>query len=151
MTRLMSTWTSATSPASRSVAAPRPAARSCTFGALSKIACVRTIRYTPAVTIVAAWIRALTGVGPSIASGNHVCSGNCADFATAPPSRPSAIRFAIDEPCTSSSAPNETEPVCWMSRKSASAMVASPIAFMTKAFFAAAIASGRSCQNPISR
>src|SRR5215212_1108094 len=51
----------------------------------------RAIMYTPAVTIVAAWISALTGVGPSIASGSHVCSGICADFATAPPSRPSAI------------------------------------------------------------
>ena len=30
---------------------------------------MRAIRYTPAVTIVAAWISALTGVGPSIASG----------------------------------------------------------------------------------
>jgi hypothetical protein len=27
--------------------------------------------YTPAVTIVAAWISAETGVGPSIASGSH--------------------------------------------------------------------------------
>ena len=35
-------------------------------------------RYTPAVTSVAAWIRALTGVGPSIASGSHVCSPNWA-------------------------------------------------------------------------
>src|SRR5436309_2911006 len=41
---------------------------------------------------------ALTGVGPSIASGSHVCSGICADFATAPPSRPSATRLtAVDE------------------------------------------------------
>ncbi len=32
--------------------------------------------YTPAATIVAAWIRAETGVGPSIASGNQTCSGN---------------------------------------------------------------------------
>jgi len=30
-------------------------------------------RYTPAVTIVAAWIKADTGVGPSIAIGNHTC------------------------------------------------------------------------------
>ena len=28
---------------------------------------------TPAVTIVAAWIKAETGVGPSIASGNQLC------------------------------------------------------------------------------
>src|SRR5438093_277371 len=34
--------------------------------------------------MVAAWIKADTGVGPSMASGNHTCSGNCADFAAAP-------------------------------------------------------------------
>ena len=32
----------------------------------------------PAVTIVAAWISAETGVGPSIASGSQTWSGNCA-------------------------------------------------------------------------
>jgi hypothetical protein len=42
------------------------------------------IKKTPAVTMVAAWIKAETGVGPSIASGNQVCSPNCADFPTAP-------------------------------------------------------------------
>jgi hypothetical protein len=40
--------------------------------------------------MVAAWISALTGVGPSMASGSQVCSGSWADFATAPPSIPSA-------------------------------------------------------------
>ena len=40
--------------------------------------------YTPAVTIVAAWISAETGVGPSIASGSQTCSGNWADLPTAP-------------------------------------------------------------------
>src|SRR5213593_2622394 len=44
----------------------------------------RATRNTPAATIVAAWINALTGVGPSIASGNQTCSGNWADFPTAP-------------------------------------------------------------------
>ena len=39
---------------------------------------------TPAVTMVAAWIRAETGVGPSIASGSQVWSGICADFPIAP-------------------------------------------------------------------
>ena len=43
-----------------------------------------TIKKTPAVTIVAAWINAETGVGPSIASGNHVCNKNCADLPIAP-------------------------------------------------------------------
>src|SRR5713226_5636169 len=46
----------------------------------------RVTIYTPAVTIVAAWISALTGVGPSIASGSQVCNGICADLATAPTS-----------------------------------------------------------------
>ena len=45
---------------------------------------VRAIKNTPAVTIVAAWIKADTGVGPSIASGSQVCNPNCADFPTAP-------------------------------------------------------------------
>ena len=40
--------------------------------------------YTPALTMVAAWIRALTGVGPSMASGSHTCSGNWALLPTAP-------------------------------------------------------------------
>ena len=39
---------------------------------------------TPAATIVAAWIRADMGVGPSIASGNQTCNGNCADLAIGP-------------------------------------------------------------------
>src|ERR1043165_385312 len=41
---------------------------------------------TPAATIVAAWISALTGVGPSIASGSQVWSGTWADLANAPTS-----------------------------------------------------------------
>ncbi len=35
---------------------------------------LRIKRYTPAVTIVAACINADTGVGPSIAIGNHTCN-----------------------------------------------------------------------------
>ena len=40
---------------------------------------------TPAFTIVAAWIKAETAVGPVIASKSHSLSGNCADFPIAPP------------------------------------------------------------------
>ena len=36
--------------------------------------------YTPAVTMVAAWINAETGVGPAIASGSQVKSGNSGRF-----------------------------------------------------------------------
>ena len=38
----------------------------------------------PAVTIVAAWINADIGVGPSIESGNQTCNGACADLPMAP-------------------------------------------------------------------
>ena len=50
-------------------------------------------RYTPAVTIVAAWIRADTGVGPSIASGNQVCNPIWADFDTTPINKNKQIKY----------------------------------------------------------
>jgi len=46
-----------------------------------------TTRKTPAVTIVAACINAETGVGPSIASGSHMCKPSCADLPIAPINR----------------------------------------------------------------
>ena len=52
---------------------------------------MRAIRNTPAVTIVAAWISADTGVGPSMASGSHRYSGSWADLPTAPTNSSSAI------------------------------------------------------------
>src|ERR1035437_1697504 len=48
---------------------------------------MRATMKIPAVTMVAAWIRAEIGVGPSIESGNQTCSGNCADLAMAPMNR----------------------------------------------------------------
>ena len=68
------------------VTQPTIAPTSAAAGACSNSGCMRAIRYTPAVTIVAAWISALTGVGPSIASGSQVCSGTWADLANAPTS-----------------------------------------------------------------
>ena len=54
------------------------------MGASSNSGDSRATMNTPAVTMVAAWIRAETGVGPSMASGNQVCSRNCADLPMAP-------------------------------------------------------------------
>jgi len=54
------------------------------LGAYSNMGEHLMIKKTPAVTIVAAWIKADTGVGPSIASGNHVCKPICADLPIAP-------------------------------------------------------------------
>src|SRR5438270_229988 len=44
----------------------------------------RTTIYIPAVTIVAAWISADTGVGPAMASGSHVYKGVWALLPIAP-------------------------------------------------------------------
>ena len=41
------------------------------IGACENNTALRPTMYTPAVTIVAAWISAETGVGPSIASGSQ--------------------------------------------------------------------------------
>ena len=55
----------------------------------------RTIRNTPAVTIVAAWMSADTGVGPSIASGSQKYSGSWADLPTAPRKSSAAIAVVV--------------------------------------------------------
>ena len=48
---------------------------------------MRATMKMPAVTMVAAWISAEMGVGPSIESGSHTCSGTCADLPMAPMNR----------------------------------------------------------------
>ena len=53
----------------------------------SKRGDMRATMKMPAVTIVAAWISAEIGVGPSIESGSHTCSGNCALLPIAPMKR----------------------------------------------------------------
>src|SRR5206468_3496996 len=73
----------------------------------------RATRYTPAVTIVAAWIRADTGVGPSIASGSHEYSGSCADLPVAPKKKATqmSVRFAcVAMPTCSNTSVNCIEP-----------------------------------------
>src|SRR5690606_3548774 len=66
------------------VAAPTTVTTVNATSLVSNIGDRRQTMNTPAVTIVAAWMSADTGVGPSIASGNHVCSPNCADLPIAP-------------------------------------------------------------------
>src|SRR3984885_16090211 len=114
----------------------------------------RTIRYTPAVTIVAAWINADTGVGPSIASPNQACSGTCADLAQAPSSSNSPI--AVRAPCEADGAPAKTPayervPKVLNIKNMPTARPASPTRFITNAFLAAVAADGLWYQNPISR
>lgn len=53
----------------------------------------RIRRNTPATTIVLECSRADTGVGPSMAEGNHGWSPNCADFPVAASSKPARGTF----------------------------------------------------------
>ena len=57
--------------AKRLVTAPVIATTAMAVGERLKSGLKRATMNTPAVTIVAAWMRALTGVGPSIASGSQ--------------------------------------------------------------------------------
>src|SRR5213593_1642074 len=111
----------------------------------------RATRNTPAATIVAAWINALTGVGPSIASGNQTCSGNCADFPTAPQKTKSAavVKNAgwpvkIDNRGAISA--KTTDPVAAQTIKMPSMNPKSPMRVVMNAFFAASAAASRSNQ-----
>src|SRR3990172_11476714 len=83
-TRLMSFCTRAMVAAKTAVAAPMMATRVRLRGAALNRGLDRPTMYTPAVTMVAAWMRAETGVGPSMASGNQTYSGSWADLPTAP-------------------------------------------------------------------
>jgi hypothetical protein len=71
----MSSWATAMIAATNAVAAPMRTTVVWAAGAASKIGWARPTRNTPAVTMVAAWIRADTGVGPAMASGSQTYSG----------------------------------------------------------------------------
>src|ERR1700723_2101532 len=53
---------------------------------------MRATMKIPAVTMVAAWISAEIGVGPSMESGSQMCSGTCADLAIAPIKRQMQVK-----------------------------------------------------------
>ena len=84
MMRLMSFCTQPTVPAKKAVVAPITVITSMATGAWLISGDMRTIMNTPAATMVAAWMRAEIGVGPSIASASQVCRKNCADLPIAP-------------------------------------------------------------------
>lgn len=90
-----SVWNNATVEPKKAVSAPIKLTKNIVVCANSKIEEHRIVKKTPAVTIVAAWINADTGVGPSIASGNQVCKPNCADFPTTPKNKKNATKSAI--------------------------------------------------------
>ena len=83
-TRLMSLVTRPSVAPSTAVVRPMYSTTSRATSATSNTGIMRATRYTPATTMVAAWMSALTGVGPSIASGSQTWNGNCADLPAAP-------------------------------------------------------------------
>ena len=84
MTRLISHWQVPTVAAKKQVAAPMKVTKCSAVGLVANIGERRQTMKTPAVTMVAAWISAETGVGPSMASGNQVWRPSCADLPIAP-------------------------------------------------------------------
>jgi hypothetical protein len=91
ITRLMSFCTQPMVAANKAVDAPMNVIKPSAYGAYSISGDIRTIMNTPAVTIVAAWISADTGVGPSIASGSQTWRPSCADLPIAPMNNRKAI------------------------------------------------------------
>src|ERR1700719_3625394 len=92
----MSFWTRPMVAAKKAVAMPMTATTFSAIGECRKIDELRATIYTPAVTMVAAWISALTGVGPSIASGSQTYRGSCADLPMAP--MKSRMQMAVSTP-----------------------------------------------------
>ena len=90
--------------------------------------------------MVAAWIRADTGVGPAIASPSQACNGNCADLPAAAINSmmPIAVKVAVEVLGAASLMPeNETVPIEAKAIMIASDRPRSPTRFITKAFLAA--------------
>src|SRR4030095_12742570 len=119
-----------------------------------KTALLRVTREPPAVTMVAAWINADTGVGPSMASSSQDCKGTCADLpqAASSSSRPkinAAVWPALGMPALTST--KADEPNSASISMTAMDIPMSPTRLTTKAFLAAVAATGLYCQKPINR
>jgi len=80
----MSNWVSATRPMKSAVIAPITITVDSAACDSSNSGDMRATMKMPAVTMVAAWISAEIGVGPSMESGSQTCSGNCALLPMAP-------------------------------------------------------------------
>src|SRR6266581_3758779 len=156
-TFLMSHCLSPIVAAKIAVSAPTTATVSDATGDRENNAALRAIRYTPAVTIVAAWIKAETGVGPAIASGSQVYRGSCADLPTQPQSSNSVIMVIAAPPAgrapgaAANTGPKSSEPVAWKIRNIATRNPTSPMRLTMNAFFPASALTFSLNQKPINR
>src|SRR4029079_11691708 len=83
----MSFWTMPRNAMNSDVVAPITVTNDSAVSDSSNSGLIRATMKMPAVTMVAAWISAEIGVGPSIESGNQTCSGTCALLPIAPMNR----------------------------------------------------------------
>src|SRR5215475_5677268 len=88
----MSLLTMPSSPMKNAVVAPITSTTDRAISDCSYNGDMRDTMKMPAVTMVAAWISAEIGVGPSMESGSHTCSGTWADLPMAPMNRQIQIR-----------------------------------------------------------
>src|ERR671934_2677830 len=142
---LMSSLAEAMMPPTSSVTVPTMATASRASGVTARIGLDRTSRYTPAVTMVAAWISADTGVGPSIASSSQDCNGTWADLPHAPSrsSSPRAVATPLPaEPTVPNTPVNDTVPNSANISMIAMDRPASPTRLTMNAFLAATAAEG---------
>ena len=145
----MSVITSAIAAAPSAVTAPRLVTSSAADSEATKKGKSLATRYTPATTIVAECTSALTGVGPSMASGSQTWSGNCADLPTAPMNMRMAapVTTASERsPCASAAKISDSSkvPVCAKSSRMPMSRPTSPMRVVMKAFLAASAAERRS-------
>ncbi len=125
-------------------------------GAAAKMKLLRAIRYTPAVTIVAAWMSAETGVGPAMASGSQMYSGIWALLPAHPRKKKSAMVVISAPPntnvgATASSPRKSSVPKFANSRNIAIRNPKSPMRLTMNAFFPASALALVLNQNPINR
>ena len=80
----MSLLTTPSRPKKNAVKEPTTSTTESAVSEYSNNGDIRATINIPAVTIVAAWINAEIGVGPSIESGSQTCSGAWADLPMAP-------------------------------------------------------------------
>src|SRR5437588_11031978 len=146
----MSSWAQAMVAAKMAVSAPTTAMMVVAPPASDRRGLTRAMRYTPAVSIVAAWMSAETGVGPSMASGSQTYNGSCADLPAAPSRRSNTTAVAVAWPRAPAWAKTVTycrEPRLANSRNMATMNPKSPTRLVTNALLAAVAAGGRSNQN----
>src|ERR1700719_2247487 len=96
-TRLMSLATMPRRPMKNAVVDPMIKTNVNAVSDSSNSGDMRATMKMPAVTMVAAWIKAEIGVRPSIESGSQICNGTCADLPMAPMNKQMQVNAMADQ------------------------------------------------------